>query len=50
MSYVGAHQHTVFSLLDGFCKIPDLVRRSKELGWTATAITDHNHLGGVPDV
>ena len=49
MSYVGAHQHTVFSLLDGFCKIPDLVRRSKELGWTATAITDHNHLGGIPD-
>lgn len=49
MSYVGCHQHTVFSLLDGYCKIPDLVKRSKELGWTATAITDHNHLGGIPD-
>lgn len=49
MNYVGLHQHTTFSLLDGFCKIPDLVRRSKELGWTATSITDHNHLGGVPD-
>ena len=46
MSYVGLHQHTVYSFLDGYCKIPDLVRRSKELGWNATAITDHNHLGG----
>ena len=47
--YVGLHQHTVYSLLDGYCKISDLVRKSKELGWTATAITDHNHLGGIPD-
>lgn len=47
--YVGLHQHSTYSLLDGFCKIPDLVRKSKELGWTATAITDHNHLGGIPD-
>lgn len=46
MSYVGLHQHTTYSFLDGYCKIPDLVRRSKELGWNATAITDHNHLGG----
>jgi len=47
MSYIGLHQHTVYSFLDGYCKIPDLVKRSKELGWNATAITDHNHLGGI---
>ena len=47
MSYVGLHQHTVYSFLDGYCKIPNLVHRSKELGWNATATTDHNHLGSV---
>lgn len=46
MSYIGLHQHTIYSFLDGYCKIPNLVRRSKELGWNATAITDHNHIGG----
>lgn len=49
MGYVGLHQHTVYSLLDGYCKIPDLVRKSKDLGWNSTAITDHNHLGGIPE-
>jgi len=49
MSYTGLHIHTVFSLLDGFCKIPDLVKKAKELEWPAVAITDHNHLGGIPD-
>jgi DNA polymerase-3 subunit alpha len=46
MGYIGCHQHTVYSFLDGYCKIPDLVTKSKELGWTATAITDHNSLAG----
>ena len=41
--------YNVLLALDGYCKIPDLVKRAKELGWTAAAITDHNHLGGIPD-
>lgn len=49
MSYIGLHQHSTYSLLDGYARIPDLVKRSKELGWCATAITDHNHLLGIPD-
>lgn len=40
------HVHTTYSMLDGACKIPDLVARAKELQMTALAITDHNHLGG----
>lgn len=49
MAYNPLHQHTIFSYLDGYCKIPDLVKKSKELGFSATTITDHNHLTGVPD-
>lgn len=41
------HVHTEYSLLDGFCRIPKLIRRAKELGMEALAITDHGSLYGV---
>ena len=41
MSFVHLHVHTEFSLLDGCCRIPGLVKRVKELGQNAVAITDH---------
>ena len=31
-SFVHLHVHTHYSLLDGACKIPDLVKRAKALG------------------
>ena len=40
------HLHTYFSLLDGMGSPEERVLRAKELGMTALAITDHNHLGG----
>lgn len=43
------HFHTSYSFLDGFNAISRAVARVKELGMTACAITDHNHLGGVPE-
>ena len=43
------HVHTEFSLLDGMCRIPDLVQRAKNLGMTALAMTDHGALHGVVD-
>ena len=48
MSFVHLHFHTSYSLLDGYNPIPKAVARVKELGMTACAITDHNHLGGIP--
>ena len=48
--YVSLHNHTVYSLLDGYCRIPDLVMKAKELGMSAIAITDHNHLLGIPEM
>ena len=37
--FVHLHTHTQFSLLDGACRIPDLVSYAKELGMPALAIT-----------
>ena len=41
------HQHTDFSLHDGYAKIPDLVKRAKELNYPALAITDHGTVTGL---
>src|SRR5437016_8163689 len=46
-SFVHLHVHTHYSLLDGANKVPELVRRTKELGMDAIAITDHGCMFGV---
>jgi DNA polymerase-3 subunit alpha len=46
-SFVHLHVHTHYSLLDGACKIPELVKRVKTLGMDACAITDHGCMFGV---
>ena len=49
MSFVHLHVHTEYSLLDGACRIGDLMDRVKELGQTAIAITDHGVMYGCID-
>lgn len=46
-SFVHLHVHTSYSLLDGACQVPALVRRVKALGMGACAITDHGVLYGL---
>lgn len=41
------HCHTHYSLLDGYNRIPELVKQTKSLGMTACAITDHGNLYGA---
>ena len=41
------HNHTHYSLLDGASKIPDLVKRAKELNMPAVGITDHGNMHGA---
>ena len=41
------HCHTHYSLLDGASKIPDLIKKVKELGMNSCAITDHGNLYGA---
>ncbi|MBR6439748.1 MAG: DNA polymerase III subunit alpha [Aeriscardovia sp.] len=46
-NFVNLHVHTHYSMLDGAAMIPDLVKRVKELGQKAVAITDHGNMHGA---
>ncbi|MGS0763598.1 DNA polymerase III subunit alpha [Syntrophomonas curvata] len=48
-SFVHLHNHSEYSLLDGACRIKDLVARARELDMPAVAVTDHGVLYGVID-
>jgi DNA polymerase-3 subunit alpha len=41
------HVHTEYSLLDGMCRIRQLVSRARDLGMDSLAITDHGAMYGV---
>ncbi len=43
------HVHSEFSLLDGFCRIPDILDRTRELEMDAVALTDHGVMYGAAD-
>ena len=47
--FVHLHVHTQYSLLDGAIKIPDLMRRVRELGMDTVAMTDHGNMYGAVD-
>lgn len=49
MAFAHLHVHTEYSLLDGSNKIKEYVKRVKELGMNAAAITDHGVMYGVID-
>ncbi len=49
MGFTHLHVHTEYSLLDGACRIPNLIARVKELGMDSIAITDHGVMYGVID-
>src|SRR5947209_9661096 len=41
------HLHTLYSLLDGAIRLPDLMRSCEETGMKAVAVTDHGNMFGV---
>ncbi|NLF26369.1 MAG: DNA polymerase III subunit alpha, partial [Clostridiales bacterium] len=43
------HLHTEYSLLDGACSIKPLMKRLRDLGMDACAVTDHGVMYGVVD-
>ena len=45
--FVHLHLHSVYSLLDGACRIEDIPKKAAELGQSAVAITDHGAMYGV---
>ncbi|WP_432651396.1 DNA polymerase III subunit alpha [Huintestinicola sp.] len=42
--FINLHVHSEYSLLDGACRIKDMVSRAKEMGQTALAVTDHGNM------
>ena len=49
MGFVHLHLHSEYSLLDGACRISQIVSRAKELGQTAVAVTDHGNMYAAVD-
>lgn len=49
MAFTHLHLHTEYSLLDGACRIEQVVDMAQELGQSALAITDHGAMYGVLD-
>ncbi len=49
MDFVHLHVHSEYSLLDGACRIRDLVKKAKAEGQKALALTDHGVMYGVID-
>ena len=47
--FVHLHVHSQYSLLDGACRISDMVKRAKELDQPSLAVTDHGCLFGAID-
>ena len=46
-SFVHLHLHTEYSFLDGAVRMKELMKKAKELGMPAVAITDHGNLHGA---
>jgi len=47
--FVHLHLHTLYSLLDGAIRMPDLVETVRAKGMRAVAVTDHGNLFGAID-
>ena len=45
--FVHLHLHTDYSLLDGACGVPGLVKRVADIGQKAVAMTDHGNIYGT---
>ena len=48
--FVHLHVHSEYSILDGACRIKDLVSRAVELEMPAVGLTDHGSLAGAVDL
>ncbi|MFA6932017.1 MAG: DNA polymerase III subunit alpha [Bacteroidales bacterium] len=48
-NFTHLHVHTQYSILDGAASIKGLMKKAKEFGMTALAITDHGNMFGVLD-
>ena len=47
VDFIHLHLHTQYSILDGACRIKDMVDKAVALGMRGAAITDHGNLFGI---
>src|SRR3989338_9449871 len=47
--FVHLHVHTQYSLLDGACRVKELIQKAAEYKMPALAMTDHGNLFGAID-
>ena len=45
--FVHLHVHTQYSLLDGACRVEELIRKAADFGMPALAMTDHGNMFGA---
>src|SRR6476469_4327737 len=45
--FVHLHVHSEYSILDGACRVPDLVSRAAELEMPSVSLTDHGAMAGA---
>src|SRR5947208_15111733 len=45
--FVHLHVHSEYSILDGACRVPDLVARAAELEMPSVGLTDHGSMAGA---
>ncbi|MGH3002387.1 MAG: PHP domain-containing protein, partial [Gaiellaceae bacterium] len=45
--FVHLHVHSEYSILDGACRVPDLVSRAAELEMPSVSLTDHGSMAGA---
>ena len=51
MPYINhLHVHSHFSILDGMSKVPDLIKKCKQNGMYAMALTDHGNMFGIKEL
>jgi DNA polymerase-3 subunit alpha len=48
--FVHLHVHSEYSILDGACRIPELVARAAELEMPAVGLTDHGSMAGAVEL
>ena len=48
--FVHLHCHSEYSILDGACRVSELVKRSVELEMPAVTVTDHGSMAGAVDL
>jgi len=49
VDFIHLHVHTQYSILDGACRIKDMVKKASALGMSGVAMTDHGNLFGIKE-